>query len=102
MTQSVTIVSPSKPTIGLTPGGSISIRSRGSAMRRARLVGPDGREYLRRYGTPFFTVDPSPGITLVEHVAPGTYTLQIVGADKRVEDSAQVEVREGQMATIEI
>jgi hypothetical protein len=102
-TKSVNITSPSSPTIAMSPGGSIAIQSKGSALRRARLVAPDGREVYRGMGlNPVFTIDPSPGTTLMENIAPGLYTLQILGAGDRVESSAAVSVLEGQRATVEI
>ncbi len=101
-TQVVTITSPSSPTVAMSPGGSIAIQSRGSALRRARLVSPDGREYPRGGFNPVFTIDPSPGTTVMENIAPGMYTLQILSAGDRVEASAPVSVVEGQRARVEI
>jgi len=99
-TQNVTISSPSTQTIGMTPGGAIAIKSSGSAMRRARLIAPDGRQYTRGFGGPTFAVDASPGTTLIENVAPGTYTLQILGEGDAVTASVQVTVLEGQVAQV--
>jgi len=101
--QKVTINSPSSPTIGLTPGGTIIVQSKGSALRRARLIGPDGKEYSRgRFGGSIFTVDPSPGVTLLGNIAPGTYTLQILGDGNDVAASAPVTVAEGQQASVSL
>jgi len=102
-TQTVTISSPSTQTIGMTPGGSIAIKSNGSAMRRARLIGADGKEYVRGFGfIPVFSVDPSPGTTIIENVAPGTYMLQTLGDGDAVTASTQVTVAEGQVARVVI
>jgi protocatechuate 3,4-dioxygenase beta subunit len=100
--QTVQILSPSTPTVGLTPGGTIAVRSKGSSMRRARIMSADGREYFRGFGGGVFTVDPSPGITTLENIAPGVYTIQILGSGDQVESSAQVNVGEGQRADVEI
>ncbi len=100
--QTVQIVSPSSPTVGLTPGGSITVRSRGSSMRRARLMAADGREYMRGFAGGVFTVDPNPGLTTLDNIAPGLYTIQILGAGDKVETTAQVSVAEGQRADVEI
>ncbi len=101
--QKVRITSPSNPTVGLTPGGSIIVQSRGSALRRARLLLPDGTEYSRnRFGGAIFTVDPSPGVTVLSNIAPGTYTLQILGDASDVVTSAPVTVLEGQQATVSL
>jgi protocatechuate 3,4-dioxygenase beta subunit len=100
--QNVTITSPSSPTIGLTPGGSILVQSKGSGLRRARLIGPDGKEYVRGFGPSIFTVDPSPGVTVLNNIAPGMYTLQILGDGNQVTASAPVSVIDGQQASVSI
>ncbi len=99
--QTVTITSPSKPTVGMTPGGSIAVQSKGSALRRARLIGADGKEYVS-FGAGIFTVDPSPGVTVLNNVAPGIYTLQILGDANNVTASIPVTVIEGQQVRVEI
>jgi hypothetical protein len=102
-TQTVSIMSPSAPTIALSPGGAILIQSKGSALRRARLMASDGRVYERSFSpTGLFMIDPSPGTTVMENIAPGVYTLQILGAGETVEASTQVNVGEGQRVTVEI
>ena len=98
----VTVSSPSKQTVGLTPGGAIVVRSQTGEMRRGRLMGSDGREYARSFGGPIFMVDPSPGLTQLENVAPGVYTLQILGSRDEVLTSVQVNVTEGQRAVVDI
>lgn len=100
--RSVTITSPGSHSIGLTPGGSILVRSRGSELRRARLMGADGREYSRGFFNPIFTIDPSPGVTQLDNVAPGSYTLQILGPSNEVLGSETVVVQEGQRSVVEI
>ncbi|HEV8658989.1 MAG TPA: carboxypeptidase regulatory-like domain-containing protein [Thermoanaerobaculia bacterium] len=99
--QNVTITSPSTPTVGMTPGGSIVVQSKGSGLRRARLIGPDGKEYVRGFGA-IFTVDPSPGVTVLNNIAPGMYTLQILGDGNQVTASAPVSVIDGQQASVSI
>lgn len=101
--QKVSIRSPSSPTIGLTPGGTIVVHSKGAALRRARLIGPDGNEYSRgRFGAAIFTVDPTPGVTILNNIAPGAYTLQILGEGNDVSATAPVTVAEGQQALVSI
>ena len=101
--RNVAITSPSSPTIGLTPGGTIMVSSRGSALRRARLMGADGREYSRGgLGPAIFTVDPSPGVTVLNNIAPGSYTLQILGDANNVTASAPVTVADGQQVGVSI
>ena len=102
--QNVTLTAPSSPTIGLTPGGSIIVQSKGNSLRRARLLGADGREYSRGGfgGAAIFTVDPSPGVTVLNNIAPGAYTLQILGDSNNVVATAPVTVADGQQASVSI
>ena len=100
--RNVAITSPGSHNIGLTPGGSILVRSKGSDLRRARLMGADGREYSRNFFNPTFTIDPSPGVTQLDNVAPGSYTLQILGPNNEVLGSETVVVQEGQRSVVEI
>jgi uncharacterized GH25 family protein len=100
-TQNVTLMSPSSPTIGMTPGGGIMVRSKGNNLRRARLMGSDGREYSRGF-TSVFNIDPSPGVTQLDNIAPGRYTLQILGSGEDVLAATVVTVVEGQKATVDI
>ena len=93
----VPITSPSSPTIGLTPGGTIAVQSKGSGLRRARLLAADGSEYRR-----LFPIDPTPGVTTLNNIAPGTYTLQILGDANDVRTSVSVTVVEGQMVLASI
>ena len=44
----------------------------------------------------------SPGVTLLNNIAPGTYTLQILGDGNDVAATAPVTVAEGQQATVSI
>ena len=101
--QNISILSPSSPTVALTPGGAILVQSKGSGLRRARLMSADGRVYERSFSPiGIFTIDPSPGTTVMENIAPGVYTLQILGAGENVETSTQVTVGEGQRVPVEI
>lgn len=100
--RNVTITSPGSHNVGLTPGGSILVRSRGNELRRARLMGADGREYSRSPFNPFITIDPSPGVTQLDNIAPGSYTLQILGPSNQVLSSEPVVVQEGQRSAVEI
>lgn len=100
--QIVTLSSPSNPTVALTPGGALVVQSKGSTIRRARLMAADGRPYERNPGFTVFTIDAGPGATTIENIAPGRYTLQILGSGESVEASTQVNVVEGQRVPVEI
>lgn len=100
--RSLLISSPSTQTVGLTPGGSLAIQSKGSSLRRGRLLGANGRVYSRSgFGDGAFAIDPSPGVTVLENIAPGPYTLQILEGTSVV-GSVSVTVVEGQRGRTEI
>src|SRR5205085_888183 len=86
--QVVTITSPSKQTIGLTPGGNLVVKSKSSTRQRARLVMGDGRVYPRGGDTSgLFAVDPTPGVTTLTNIAPGVYKLQLLDVNDHVTNS---------------
>jgi hypothetical protein len=101
--QVLTISSPGKQTIGLTPGGSLVVKSKSSIRQRGRLVTADGNAYPRGMdATGFFTIDPSPGATTVTNIAPGMYRLQILDNADHVLTSVDVAVGEGSVQQVEI
>lgn len=92
--RSITITSPSNPTVALTPGGTLRVTSKHAQRRRVRLLDASGMHYPR------FSLRPLPrelvpGTNLYENLAPGTYTLQLLNDDETVADQLQVVVREG-------
>jgi hypothetical protein len=89
--------------VPLTPGGKIVVKSKHTELRRIRLLDPNGIPF-QRYTTalPAFELLPQPATTQVLAVAPGTYTVQLLGDGDNVVDSAQVTVREGAVAEVEI
>src|SRR6185436_16556323 len=100
--QTFTATSPGEQTVGLTPGGSIAISSTGDSFARGRLVDAWGQPYRWGRGSVLFRVDPAPGITRVDNIAAGTYTLQIVDDANRVLRATQVVVSEGQLASAQL
>ena len=99
--QNLQIQSPGTFNIAMTPGGSIVIRSRSDELRRARLMSR-GQPYERGWLNPVFAVDPRPGVTQLQNIAPGVYTLEILGSNGEVVSSQQVTVTEGGSAVVEI
>jgi protocatechuate 3,4-dioxygenase beta subunit len=98
--QTMTITSPGSPTIGLTPGGTLQIHSSSSALVRGRLVGPDG-VYTRPYNRDgMFGI--AGATTQIGNVQPGTYKLEIVGANGSVTNRVNVTIVEGQLASVDI
>jgi len=88
--------------IGLTPGGTLVIESGGERRGRVRLVQPDGDEYVRclrdRYGIVDIRLDSQR--TIVENVPPGSYTVELVGADGV--SAKPVVIREGLTSQVTI
>ncbi len=101
--RTVSFQSPSKQTVALTPGGMLIIESKHPTRLRVRLIDASGAPYPR-LGTrpPSTDLNPSPGKTIMEHVAPGAYTLQLLGDNDVVMGSTSVVIREGQTTTAEI
>ena len=102
-TRTIAFDSPSTQTVAMTPGGTLIVRSRQSARARVRLIDSSGAPYPRSsMRPPWFDLSPSPGTTPIEHIAPGTYTLQLLGDNDSVLDTERVTIVEGQTATTEI
>lgn len=102
-TRTIAFDAPSVQTVAMTPGGKLVIRSKQSARARVRLIDSSGTPYPRSPMRPsWFELNPSPGTTPIEHVAPGTYTLQLLGDNDSVLDSERVTITDGQTTTAEI
>lgn len=101
--KTVVVTSPSTQTIPMTPGGTLQINSKSSAVLRARLIAPDGTPYGRLgMGDGTFQLLASPAMTLLQNVAPGTYRLEVLDLSDRVLNTTSVTVNEGQQTTIAI
>ncbi|HYM60820.1 MAG TPA: carboxypeptidase regulatory-like domain-containing protein [Thermoanaerobaculia bacterium] len=109
-TQVLTIVSPSSPTVGLTPGGSLLLRATATGSPRGRLIGPDGSVYIsgaggvgpRFFAGGVFLINPSPGTTLLQNLIPGTFTLQVLDGSDNMVRSIPVTIVDGQQAQIDV
>lgn len=99
--KSVTLMSPSTQTISLTPGGSIMLHSKSAAPLRVVLVDSNGTPYVRPYSSDPAMVVPI-GDTRLPNVAPGQYTLQVMGVDGSGGSSQTVVVVEGQEAIVNV
>ncbi|HET8773606.1 MAG TPA: carboxypeptidase regulatory-like domain-containing protein [Thermoanaerobaculia bacterium] len=89
--------------VALTPGGTILVKSKHAERRRIRLLDADGLPY-GRFGNllPWRELLPRPGTTEWRSIAPGTYTLQLLGDGDAVVDSTRVTVPEGGVAEAEL
>jgi hypothetical protein len=97
----VRIQSPGTELVRLTPGGTLNVRSRHSERLRIRLMDSNGIPYFRGMN-PMPWRDLYAGTTTLANVAPGTYTLLLLGENDAVLDSKQVVVQEGGTTEAEI
>ncbi len=99
--QVVNVISPSTQTVALTPGGTLLLRSKGSAPQRVRLVDPNGAFYPRGMNG-IFTIDPAPLTTTLNNVAAGNYTLQVLDTAGNVTNTIPVTVVQGQQNVVDV
>lgn len=99
----VQVTAPSTRTVALTPGGRIEIDSNHDAPRRFQLVDSLGLVYPRTGPLPRIQDLLPRGTTPIERVAPGRYTLQLLGPDDvTVVHQVPVVVNEGQTTRAEL
>jgi uncharacterized GH25 family protein/protocatechuate 3,4-dioxygenase beta subunit len=100
---SIAVTAPSTRTVTMTPGGRIDIDSRHSEMRRVQLIDSTGNVYPRSSTLPRRYELVPRSLSPIEHIAPGSYTLQLLAPDDvTVVDSVRIEVLEGQTTKVEI
>ncbi len=97
----ISITSPSKPTISMTPGGTILVRSKHNERMRMRLIDASGMAYPRWTAVPM-PRDLPPGTTTLDHIAPGAYTLILLNEDESPAGSQSVVVREGETVPVDL
>jgi protocatechuate 3,4-dioxygenase beta subunit len=97
----VSVPSPSEVRVGLTPGGSLQIRSTSGTREVGRLVMPSGVPFRRGSGDPGSFIVPS-GVSVQDNVTPGTYTLTIIDAQGQVRASRPVTIVEGRMTEVDV
>jgi hypothetical protein len=95
----MTLTSPSQPIVALTPGGTLVINAKnGSA--RIRILDSNGQPYSRGpFAAQTFTFDHS---ATVQNINAGHYRVQRLNDDDQVMSSQEVDIVEGQTATISI
>lgn len=99
--RTLSVTAPSEQTVGLTPGGSLLIRSKSRDVRRGRLIDAAGQAHQPRGS--YFPIDASPGVATVRFIAPGVYTLQVVDDNNAVVASVPgVVVSEGATTEVEV
>jgi hypothetical protein len=99
-TRTVPVTAPSQGTrLGLTPGGTLVIDSARPLNGRARLLLPDGEEYVQCWCNGLSRIDLHGRRTTVENVAAGSYTLEVTEDDRAVA-TRPVVIREGEKTTV--
>lgn len=100
--RSVTANAPSAAvTIGMTPGGVLVVDSSAAAPVRIRITDPQGQNVSQTFWSDdAMTV--SPGRNEVARLAPGIYTIDVLGDDGQVKTSKQVTMVEGQPTEVGI
>ena len=87
--------------IALPRGGGIALRSTNDLHGTARLIQPDGQEYVRCWCNGIATIEINGRVTLVDRISPGPYTLEVslTGAKPR---AIPITVVEGQTLPVPI
>jgi protocatechuate 3,4-dioxygenase beta subunit len=88
--------------VALTPGGSLIVNSDRESNDAIKLVMPNGEEYVQCQCNGIAEIRLEGTQTVVEHVAPGTYSMQVLDARGLVKASHPVTISEGQPTTIAI
>jgi len=99
--QTVMLTSPSKPQVRLTPGGTLIIHSSTTSFQRGRLVSTTGGIYIRPYNRDgVFGI--SGATTQINNIQPGTYKLEVLGANGAVGKTVDVIVSEGVVTSTDV
>lgn len=88
--------------LALTPGGALVLQADRASADLVKLVMPSGEEYVRCQCNGIAEIRLTGLTTKVEHVAPGTYTLQLLDARGLIKATQAVTVVEGKTTTAEI
>jgi hypothetical protein len=98
----ITVPADAEVRLALTPGGKLIIRSEQNAAELVKLVHPNGEEYVQCYCNGIAEVRLKGSETVIEHVAPGAYTLRVFDEQGRVKSSYPVTIVEGQTTVADI
>lgn len=88
--------------IALTPGGTLIVHTDRAAGDLVKLILPNGEEYVRCQCNGIAEIRLTGSTTTIDHVAPGTFTMQVLDASGRVKTSYPVTIAEGKTTTAEI
>ena len=87
--------------IPLPRGGNLSLRATDEVRGSARLIQPDGQEYVRCWCSGIAEIKIEGRTTLVDRIAPGAYMLEVTLADQKPK-RVPVTVIEGQTTAVTI
>jgi hypothetical protein len=82
--------------VGLPRGGNLLLKTTTGIRGTARLIQPDGQPYVRCWCNGVAAIEITGPVTLVDHVAPGAYKLELKGRQ------IPVTVIEGETVTVPI
>ena len=88
--------------LDLTPGGTLVVRADRLSSDIVKLVQPGGDEYVRCECNGIAAIRLTGSSTSIEHIAPGTYSMNVLNADEQILSSYPVSIAEGTTATVEI
>ena len=102
-TATVPVTAPSQGLrLGLTPGGTLVVESARDLQGHLRLVQPDGEDYVQCWCNGIADIELTGRRTTVEHVTPGSYTLEVLDGAEEVLARKPVVIREGQKTVVTI
>jgi small nuclear ribonucleoprotein (snRNP)-like protein len=84
----------------LTPGGTLIVNSERALGELVKLILPGGEEYVRCQCNGIAEIRLTGKTTTIAHVAPGTYTMQVLDENHAIKGSYPVSVTEGQTTTV--
>jgi hypothetical protein len=87
--------------VPLPRGGSLSIRSSSDVRGTARLIQPDGQEYVRCWCNGIAEIKIDSRATLVDRISPGSYTLEVALTNAKTK-RFPASIIEGQTAVVPI
>jgi len=88
--------------IALTPGGTLIVQADRESHDLIRLVLPNGEEYVRCHCNGIAEIRLDGQTTTIDHVAPGSYAMQVHDANGKVKATWPVTIGEGQVTTAAI
>ncbi|HEX2834024.1 MAG TPA: carboxypeptidase regulatory-like domain-containing protein [Thermoanaerobaculia bacterium] len=84
----------------LTPGGTLLVQSERALGELVKLILPGGEEYVRCQCNGIAEIRLTGKTTTIDHVAPGSYTMQVLDENHAIRGSYPVTVTEGQTTTV--